>query len=303
VNMTIRLSLGPNLFYWPKQQTLDFYRQMIETPVDIIYLGETICAKRKQMTTQDWLDLADELSAAGKEVVLSTLALSEADSDIKTLNRICTNDKYMVEANDMGAVNLLQGKAFVSGHSVNVYNYQTLQVLAKVGLKRWVMPVELDKNTLLDLHQQKPENIETELFAFGRLPLAYSARCFTARAHNLQKDDCQYRCLDYPDGMLVKTQEEQKFLNINGIQTQSAQSYNLLPELDDIKDTAIDILRLSPQSRNMDKIIQIFYDCIHQNMSIEQGTSQLQQLVNGDSCNGYWHGIAGIKSQHQQASA
>ncbi|MCW8957127.1 MAG: U32 family peptidase [Gammaproteobacteria bacterium] len=300
--MTIRLSLGPNLFYWPKQQTLDFYRQMAATPVDIIYLGETICSKRKLMRTQDWLELADELAAAGKEVVLSTLALSEAESDIKTLNRICSNDKYMVEANDMGAVNLLQGKAFVSGHSVNVYNHQTIQVLAKVGLKRWVMPVELDKNTLLDLHQQKPEHIETELFAFGRLPLAYSARCFTARAHNLQKDDCQYRCLDYPDGMLMNTQEDQKFLNINGIQTQSAQSYNLLSELNTIKDSAIDILRLSPQSRNMDKIIQIFHDCIHQNMDLEQATRQLQQLAIGESCNGYWHGVAGIKTLHEQAS-
>lgn len=301
--MTIRLSLGPNLYYWSKQQTLDFYRQMAKTPVDIIYLGETICAKRKQMRTQDWLDLADELSAAGKEVVLSTLALSEAESDIKTLNRICSNQQYMVEANDMGAVNLLQGKAFVSGHSVNVYNQQTMNVLAKVGLKRWVMPVELDKDTLLDLHQQKPENIETELYAFGRLPLAYSARCFTARAHNLQKDDCQYRCLDYPDGLLMNTQEDQNFLNINGIQTQSAQSYNLLSELGSIKDSGIDILRLSPQSQHMEKIIQIFHDCIHQNMDIEQANSQLQQLACGGVCNGYWHGVAGIKLYPQQISA
>lgn len=301
--MTVRLSLGPNPYYWTKQDTLAFYRQMAQTPVDIIYLGETVCAKRKQMNTQDWFDLADELTAAGKQVVLSTLALSEAESDIKTLTRICSNLHYMVEANDMGAVNLLQGKSFVTGHSVNVYNHQTLQLLSKLGLKRWVMPVELDKSTLLDLHQQKPEQVETELFAFGRLPLAYSARCFTARAHNLQKDDCQFRCLDYPDGMLMKTQEDQKFLNINGIQTQSAQTYNLLPELDSIKDSAIDILRLSPQSRNMDKIIQLFYDCIHQNISLEQGSRQIQALTIGDSCNGYWHGTAGIKSLSQEVSA
>jgi len=29
---------------------------------------------------------------------------------------------------------------------------------------------------------------DVELFAYGRMPLAYSARCFTARAHGRTKD-------------------------------------------------------------------------------------------------------------------
>jgi collagenase-like PrtC family protease len=43
--------------------------------------------------------------------------------------------------------------------------------------------------------------METEVFAYGRLPLAFSARCFTARHFNLQKDTCEFRCLEFADGM------------------------------------------------------------------------------------------------------
>ncbi len=295
----MRLSLGPNLYYWTKEQTLDFYRQMAVLPVDIIYLGESVCAKRKQMRTHDWIELAEELTAAGKEVVLSTLALSEADSDVKTLKRICDNDRFMVEANDMGAVSLLQGKAFVSGHSINLYNNRSIKLLANLGLKRWVLPVELSQDTLRDLHQNKPEQVETEVFAYGRLPLAYSARCFTARAHNLQKDDCQYRCIDYPDGMLLSTQEDQSFLTINGIQTQSAQTYNLLAELDTLKSLSIDVIRLSPQSHHMDKIINIFRACIDGELAIDVGVKQLEPLTLSGSCNGYWFGDAGMTNTEQ----
>jgi len=292
----MKLSLGPILYYWTKEQTEEFYLRMAETPVDIFYLGETICAKRKQLRTQDWFDIAEKLKSAGKEVVISTLALTEADSDIKTMKRICENNDFMVEANDMGAVGLLEGKPFVTGHSVNLYNQNSINLLAKLGLKRWVLPVELSYETLKDLHKLKPEQVETEVFAFGKLPLAYSARCYTARAHKLQKDDCQYLCIDYPDGMLLNTQESQKFLTLNGIQTQSAQTYNLLLDLESLNDINIDVLRLSPQSQHMEKIIDVFHRCMNNQLSLEAGTENLQKFTPNGSCNGYWHGEAGIKT-------
>ena len=292
----MKLSLGPVPYYWPKQQLLDFYQQVADWPLDIVYLGETVCTKRKQLRTQDWFELAEFLQQSGKQVVLSTLALTEAEAELKTLQRICSNQDYLVEANDMGAISLLQGEAFCCGHSVNIYNQHSLQMLAELGLTRWVMPVELDFNTLKDLHSLKPEQVETEVFAFGRLPLAYSARCFTARAHNLPKDDCQYRCLDYPDGMLLSTQEDQKFLNINGIQTQSAQTFNLISEIKTLQQIDIDILRISPQSVHMEHIINTFRQCIDQQISIPQASHDLDQWVLGESCNGYWHGVAGMQS-------
>ena len=297
---TPKLALGPILYYWDKETLFDFYKQIAETPVDIVYLGETVCSKRRLMRDEDWLEIAAQLKDAGKEVVLSTLTLIEANSELSKLKSICKNEKYTIEANDMAAVNLLSGKQnFVTGPAINIYNARSLNLLANQGVKRWVFPVELSRETLADILEQRPEGIETEVFAYGRLPLAFSARCFTARYHNLQKDDCQLRCIDDPDGLLMKTREDDPFLVINGIQTQSAKSCNLITDLEDMKNMGVDILRISPQSKSTMDIINIFHDCLHGKKSIQEGSEQLESLSPTGTCNGYWHGGAGMESIDQ----
>ena len=101
---TPKLSLGPVPYYWPRETLLDFYEQVSGTPVDIIYLGETVCAKRRALKHAEWLELAAQLQAAGKEVVLSTLTLLEAGSELGGLKRLCEQQDFLVVANDMSAV-------------------------------------------------------------------------------------------------------------------------------------------------------------------------------------------------------
>lgn len=295
--MKPRISLGPILYYWPEDVLRNFYKEVAESSVDIVYLGETICSKRRSLNFDGWMNLAQELADAGKEVVLSTLALLEAESELKTLRRICANGRFLVEANDLGAVQLLSkaGVPFVAGHSVNIYNPNSLRVLAGQGLKRWVLPVELGRDTLKAMQVERPEGVETEVFAYGRLPLAYAARCYTARHHNLPKDDCQLRCLDDPDGLLVKTQEDQSFLTLNGIQTQSAQVHSLLPDLSDVMAVGVDILRLSPQSNRMTRVIEAFRQALNAPETGLELQQKLRPLMPSEPCNGYWHGKPGIE--------
>ncbi len=289
---TPKLSLGPVLYYWDRERLLDFYTRIAETSVDIVYLGETICSKRRSLSTDEWLELADRLRAAGKQVVLSTLALVEAESELSTMRRLCNNGDLLVEANDMGAIHMLADHGpFIAGHSVNIYNTRALEYLANLGLVRWVLPLELSLDTLADMQAQRPEGVETEVFVYGRIPLAYSARCFTARVHKLPKDDCQYRCLDYPDGMTLSTREGQPFLSLNGIQTQSAQTLNLIHELPEIRRMNVDVVRISPQGYNTEKVIDAFSSALR-----GQPRADLEKLMPVGPCNGYWHGKAGISS-------
>ncbi len=289
-----RLSLGPILYYWPKQQVEDFYALVGDSPVDIVYLGETICAKRNQVRHEDWLAIAERLQSSGKEVVLSTLALLEAESELKRLRAICAQGDYLVEANDLGAVQRLRGRPFAVGHSVNVYNHRTLHLLAVDGCKRWVLPVELSREALAEMQARRPDGMETEVFAYGRLPLAYSARCFTARARDLPKDDCRDVCMEHPDGMVVDTQDDTRFLALNGIQTQSARTMNLLPALDDLRGLGVDILRISPQSEHTAAVIDIFHRALTGALDPAASAAPLAALMPAGPCDGYWHGAAGM---------
>ncbi|MDP1997740.1 MAG: U32 family peptidase [Gallionella sp.] len=291
----MKLALGPVLYYWDRDTMFGFYDEMAGAPVDIIYLGETVCSRRHLLRLQDYLDIAERLAAAGKEVVISTQTLIESEYDIKALHKIAGNGNFRVEANDMGAVRLLANKVpFVAGSTLNIYNSQTLDLLAGLGATRWVMPVEMSREALASMRGSRETNLETEVFAYGKLPLAFSARCFTARHHNLQKDDCQFRCLDYEDGLTLKTREGQPFLTLNGIQTQSALVHNLTGELDTLQDAGIDVVRVSPQAHHTGEILHLFRECMEQRLTPAQALSQIEGLLPAASCNGYWYGRPGL---------
>lgn len=291
-----RLSLGPILYHWPREQVLDFYAEMLETPVDVIYLGETICSKRRLLRPEDYWELAERVAAAGKEPVISTLALIESDGELKTLQRLCADERFLIETNDLAGLDYLEGRPFVTGHSINLYNQRTLAFLAQRGLKRWVLPVELGRETTAALIKTRPSGVECELFAYGRLPLAYSARCFTAYNRNLGKDDCQFCCGDYPDGLLVSTQEGVPFLSLNGIQTQSATTHNLLPVLAEVAQLGVELLRISPQSSHTAEIVKVFADALTGDLDLDQGLARLREWCPSGLSDGYWSGRAGIAS-------
>jgi len=133
------------------------------------------------------------------------------------------------------------------------------------------------------------------VFALGRLPLAFSARCFTARHLNLPKDDCGFSCIAHPDGQTLRTRDDEPFLVLNGIQTQSALVYSLLQESSELAAHGVDVLRLSPQSQNMGDVIALFHAARTGGLSVEEADAGLRALLPGAECNGYWHGRPGLE--------
>jgi collagenase-like PrtC family protease len=288
-----KLSVGPILTYWPRETVFEFYQMVADSAADIVYLGETVCSRRHEMRYSDWQDVADMLADRGKEVVMSTQTLIESNSELSAQRKITSNGRYKVEANDMGAVRRMAGGEFVAGPHLNLYNGASLALMAGLGARRWVMPLEIGRDRLAQLRGEMPELIETEVFAYGRMPLAFSARCFTARNRNLPKDDCQFSCIEHPDGLLLSSREGEPFLVLNGTQTQSAAVHSLVAEIDDMRELGVDVLRISPQAGGTGDVIRIFDEVRRGVLRGEAARELLEPLMPGRPCNGYWYGDPG----------
>ncbi|MEH6453067.1 MAG: U32 family peptidase [Psychromonas sp.] len=291
----MKLALGPLLYYWEKQNVEAFYNQALESEADVIYLGETVCSKRRELKTRDWINLAKELeSNSDKEIILSSMALLEAPSEVKILRQICENGQFKVEANDLGAVQVLSENKvpFVCGPAINCYNANVLKLLANKGMQRWVMPVELSRDWLSQTVQDCQDlgirdQFEIEVFAHGYMPLAYSARCFTARSENKAKDDCELCCIKYPTGRPTTTQEDQQVFVLNGIQTQSGYCYNLVNDIPSMQGLVV-VIRVSPNGNESFDTLKDYRSAINGQLCAVK--------LDSKECNGFWHKIAGLET-------
>ncbi len=288
----MKISLGPIQYYWPKDKVLHFYQLAADSNVDAVYLGETVCAKRQELRLKDYVHIAHQLRESGKEVALSTMTLLESPADLRELKKYCDNGEFSIEANDYAAVGILQKRhlPFTAGTALNVYNQESLQQLHKAGMQRWVVPTEMSRDQLKAILNHETthalrDQLEVELFSLGHIPLAWSARCFTARSENRDKDDCQLCCINYPEGRKVTSQDGREIFVLNGIQTQSGSRYNLINALESMTNL-VDIIRISPQTSDTFYWVKAFEQAI--------AGGAASQLTSND-CEGYWYNIPGIQ--------
>ncbi|MBX7250096.1 MAG: U32 family peptidase [Caulobacteraceae bacterium] len=296
--MTVRpleIVLGPLLFNWPAERVVDLYARIAdEAPVDRVYLGEVVCGKREPLLQHTLADAAERLEKAGKVVVWSTLALPMTARDRRGVAETAADPDRLVEINDAAALWSRSVGSFVAGPMLNIYNEAAARELMARGCTRLCANVELSLPAISTLAKGCP-GLEIELFAFGRLPLALSGRCYHARTHGLHRDSCRYVCDRDPDGLAVRTLGGQDFLAVNGVQTLSHayQVADIAPS--DLQAAGVTALRLSPHTADMvavAKAFRAFADGLH-------GKSDLLASLVGAGvptplAGGYLRGEAGV---------
>lgn len=300
VNNNMKISLGAISYCWDKDTTEQFYHRAAQSQVDTIYLGETVCSRRRLMKFKDYFDIATMLKQSGKNVVLSTMALIEAQSELGELKKYIDNGEFIIEANDMAGVQLASEAKlpFICGPTINNYNRASLDILHKMGMQRFAMPFELSKSwlkTVIGEGENTPQ-FEVEVMGHGYMPLAHSARCFTAKHFNLSKDNCETICQQHPKGILVQTQEHQDLLRLNGIQTQSASFVDLTAEMMQMQQMGVNYFRVSPsQLACIELADELTKRLANSDETQDDMAMKTREFANTKSCNGYWFGGAGLQ--------
>lgn len=246
----MQLTVGPNQFFWSAEDWSALYDDLAAAPVSRVVLGELVCSKRLPFYQDAIVPAIETLIAAGKDVVLTSLALVTLKRELKATAALAEMG-VEVEINDLTALAYLpEGSKFGVGPLVNVYNEGTLGWLAKRGATSICLPPELPLASVAALCKAADDaNINIEVWGHGRIPLAISGRCYHARMHGRMKDNCLFACEDDPDGLEVDTKDGTPFLSMNGVQTLSDSCASMAHQIEALHDAGVSSLRLSPQSK------------------------------------------------------
>ncbi|ABC23324.1 ubiquinone anaerobic biosynthesis protein UbiV [Rhodospirillum rubrum] len=292
----VDIALGPLTYNWPADKRRAFYEDIAKQPVfDMVYMGETICAKRSAIVGEAMADSVLALEAAGRTVVYSTLSLAITDPERQAITDVAADRDLLVEGNDAGALRACAGRPHHVGPHVNVYNEGTLDVLAARGATSICLPWELERASIERLAARaRHHGMVAEVEVFGKAPLAISARCHHARAYGLAKDGCQYVCGKDLEGMPVDTLDGEAFLTLNGLQTQADAVTLLVSEIASLVEAGVGRLRLSPLNMDMGAVAGIYRALLDGALEADVAQERLITLL-GDRAvaNGFYYGIEG----------
>lgn len=289
----MKLTLGPVLFNWPTPMWADFYARIAdEAPVDRVIVGEVVCSKRTPFRNDVIGEVIERLERGGKEVALAALALPTLKREINEVASLA-GCGYLVEINDVTALAALAGTPHLVGPLVNVYNEETLAEFESLGSTTIALSPELPLSSIAILGAAK-QQADLEVFAFGRAPLAISARCYHARAHGLPKDACKYVCEQDLDGLDVDTLDGQSFLAVNGVQTMGFGVTVLAQEIPGLHEMGVSRLRLSPHTCDMVGVAKAYRELADGRLASSELIAKLEAMnLPGTIVNGYPHGKPG----------
>ncbi len=293
------LTLGPVLFNWPVDAWEDFYAGIAdEADIDRVVIGELVCSKRLPFYAERILPVVERLLRAGKAVALCSLALVTTERERRLAAGLWDVDEIEVEVNDLTLLATIPARTgFAVGPLVNVYNEATLGYLARRGARRVCLPPELPIESVEILAgAAKADGVDTEVWSFGRVPLAISGRCYHARIHGLTKDSCQFVCERDTNGLPVQTLDRQGFLAVNGVQTLSHTCATTLREVDRLRVAGVNSFRLSPHDCDMIAVSRLYRDRLQGAIDADEAMARLAGVQTfAPLSNGFLYGAAGAE--------
>ena len=173
---------------------------------DAVYCGTSSLSLRTRADMKDD-DLEKTIKYAhdiGKKVyvTLNIFAWDEKYEEIRNMAKrleICKPDGII--ASDVGVIETLKKYApsvpINVSTQANIISLEDCKFWHKYGAKRVIMAREMNKEQLKYIMENKPEDLEVEIFVHGAICFAFSGRCFlsdflSCRSANL--GDCAQSC-------------------------------------------------------------------------------------------------------------
>lgn len=297
-NGKLKITIGPAPFSWGRGKLLDFYCKELPTEgIEAVYVGDNVCSKRRVLNQDDFKAIADSLHSKGIKAYYSTLALSTTQEEFDLARKECLVFDGL-EANTLGHLSLLQngnsacaGKELILGPYLNLYNWKSVTYLRKYNPSRLVAPFELPIESIKDIRDKA--EIPVEVTAWGHLSTAVSWRCYIARAVSRTREECAMACFDYPNGMLLKSVENEELFRIEGSQVLGAKTHCLIEYVRELQDSGVDSIRIYPQMEHTADIVDLFRRVINDELPAKVGLERLTPYASSGVCNGWFLGKAG----------
>ena len=227
---------------------------------DAVYCGTSSLSLRTRadMGNDDLIKTIEYAHSIGKKVhvTLNIFAWDEKYEEIIEMAKILNKVKPdAIIAADGGVIDVLKEYApnipiHVSTQA-NIISLRDCNFWYKLGAKRVIMAREMNKEQLKYIMENKPEDLEVEMFGHGSICFAFSGRCFlsdflSGRSANL--GDCSQSCRWsynlYAEeknnlGELMPVEEDE-----HGTSIFSSKDLCLIREIPEIMEMGIDSLKI-----------------------------------------------------------
>lgn len=227
---------------------------------DAVYCGTSSLSLRTRadMGNDDLIKTIEYAHSIGKRVhvTLNIFAWDEKYEEIIEMAKILNEVKPdAIIAADGGVIDVLKQYApdvpiHVSTQA-NVVSLRDCNFWHKIGAKRVIMAREMNKEQLKYIMENKPEDLEIEMFGHGSICFAFSGRCFLSdflcgRSANL--GDCSQSCRWAYNLYAEEKNNQGQYMpieiNEHGTSIFSSKDLCLIREIPEIIEMGIDSLKI-----------------------------------------------------------